>query len=69
MKISAAHGQVIERDGLTLFPMYHPAAALRNPRLRDTLDADARALREALAVRNARDLRALRAPGAVGPHS
>ena len=48
MKISAAHGQVIERDGRTLFPMYHPAAALRNPRLRDTLDEDARALREAL---------------------
>ena len=48
MRISAAHGQVIERDGLTLFPMYHPAAALRNPRLRDTLDADARALRDAL---------------------
>ena len=48
VKISAAHGQVIERDGLTLFPMYHPAAALRNPRLRDTLEADARALRAAL---------------------
>jgi len=48
VKISAAHGEVIARDGLTLFPMYHPAAALRNPRLRETLDADARALRDAL---------------------
>ena len=48
VKISAAHGQVIARDGLTLFPMYHPAAALRNPRLRETLEADARALRDAL---------------------
>jgi uracil-DNA glycosylase family 4 len=47
-KIAEVHGRVIERDGLTLFPLYHPAAALRNPRLRDTLRADARALREAL---------------------
>jgi uracil-DNA glycosylase family 4 len=46
--ITNAHGRVVEHDGRTLFPMYHPAAALRNPRLRDTLHADARALREAL---------------------
>lgn len=48
VKITAAHGQVIERDGRTLFPMFHPAAALRNPRLRETLHEDARALRDAL---------------------
>jgi uracil-DNA glycosylase len=47
-KITQAHGRVIERDGRTLFPMYHPAAALRNPKLRETLHEDARALREAL---------------------
>jgi uracil-DNA glycosylase len=46
--ITETHGRVIERDGRTLFPMYHPAAALRNPRLRETLHEDARALREAL---------------------
>ena len=48
VKITEAHGRVIERDGRTLFPMFHPAAALRNPKLRETLHEDARALREAL---------------------
>jgi uracil-DNA glycosylase len=48
VKITQTHGQVIERDGRTLFPMFHPAAALRNPRLRETLHEDARALRDAL---------------------
>ncbi len=47
-KITQAHGRVMERDGRTLFPMYHPAAALRNPKLRETLHEDARAMREAL---------------------
>jgi DNA polymerase len=48
MAIGEVHGQVIERDGRTLFPMYHPAAALHNPRLMPTLADDARALRQAL---------------------
>jgi uracil-DNA glycosylase len=48
VKITETHGRVIERDGRTLFPMFHPAAALRNPRLRSTLEEDARALRDAL---------------------
>ena len=48
VKITDTHGRVIERDGRTLFPMYHPAAALSNPRLRATLHEDAGALREAL---------------------
>jgi uracil-DNA glycosylase len=48
MTITASHGHVIERDGRTLFPMYHPAAALRNPSLRKALHEDAQALREAL---------------------
>jgi uracil-DNA glycosylase family 4 len=48
VKITETHGHVLERDGRTLFPMFHPAAALRNPKLRETLHADARALREAL---------------------
>jgi DNA polymerase len=47
-KITQAHGSVIERDGRTLFPMFHPAAALRNPKLRATLHEDAKALRAAL---------------------
>jgi uracil-DNA glycosylase len=47
-KITQTHGRVLERDGRTLFPMFHPAAALRNPQLRKTLHEDAQALREAL---------------------
>jgi len=47
-KISAAHGEVLEAEGRRLFPLYHPAAALHNPRLRETLAEDARALGRAL---------------------
>jgi uracil-DNA glycosylase family 4 len=46
--IGEVHGHVVQRDGRTLFPMYHPAAALHNPRLMSTLADDARALRRAL---------------------
>ena len=46
--IGEVHGRVLQADGRTLFPMFHPAAALRNPKLRETLHEDARALREAL---------------------
>jgi DNA polymerase len=48
LAIADVHGHVVERDGRTLFPMYHPAAALHNPRLLPTLVDDARALRGAL---------------------
>lgn len=44
-QISQVHGT---RVGDDLFPLYHPAAALHNPRLRETLLEDARALGAAL---------------------
>jgi uracil-DNA glycosylase len=47
-RIAESHGRVLERSGRTLFPMYHPAAALHNPSLKATLVEDARALRAAL---------------------
>ena len=48
-KISEVHGTRIARaDGPDLFALYHPAAALHNPGLRETLRADARALGAAL---------------------
>ncbi len=47
-KISAVHGTPLPAGGRTLFPLFHPAAALHNPALRETLHADARALGEAL---------------------
>jgi DNA polymerase len=40
-KIADVHGRLL--DG-RLFPLYHPAAAIYNPALRETLFADARAL-------------------------
>jgi len=47
-RIAEVHGRVLRRDGRTLFPLYHPAAALHNQRLRPTLLDDARALAAAL---------------------
>src|SRR3712207_4538547 len=43
-KVSEVHGRVLRAQGRALFPMYHPAAALHRPPLRETLFADARAL-------------------------
>lgn len=42
--ITDAHGQVFERDGRTVVPWYHPAAAIYNRSLRDALVEDARRL-------------------------
>jgi DNA polymerase len=50
-KIGEAHGTVVETDTWTVFPMYHPAAAIYNRSLRETLSEDARRLAEALAAR------------------
>lgn len=47
-RISEVHGRVLVERGRTLFPLYHPAAGLRSTLLRETLFADARALRSAL---------------------
>jgi uracil-DNA glycosylase family 4 len=47
-KISEVHGTELTEKGRSLFPMYHPAAALRGGGLRETLFEDARALRAAL---------------------
>lgn len=47
-KISQVHGTQLDSRGRTLFPLYHPAAALHNVGLRDTLFEDARRLRAAL---------------------
>ena len=44
LKISEVHGTEIEVGGRRLFPLYHPAAGLRSPQLREALFTDARAL-------------------------
>jgi DNA polymerase len=53
-KISKVHGTGMSERGRSLFPMYHPAAALRGGGLKDTLFEDARKLRQAVEARRAR---------------
>jgi len=45
-RISQVHGTRLTERGRALFPLYHPAAALRSTQLRATLLEDARRLRE-----------------------
>jgi DNA polymerase len=47
-RISAVHGQLRRSSGRFIFPMYHPAAALHQASLRETLFADVRGLPAAL---------------------
>ena len=47
-KISEVHGTEMTERGRMLFPMYHPAAALRGGGLRDMLFEDARKLERVL---------------------
>ena len=42
--ISRAHGNLLYKDGMAVYPIYHPAAALRQQRLRDVIQEDFRQL-------------------------
>ena len=49
LNITTAHGQAQSlNDAIAIFPLYHPAAALHNPNLRDTLFEDMKKLKEFL---------------------
>jgi uracil-DNA glycosylase len=48
-KIGEVHGVLTIERGRALYPLYHPAAALRSTKLRETLFADARGIPDALA--------------------
>ena len=48
--IGQVHGTPVKKSGVLFFPLYHPAAALRAPKLRETLMDDFLKLRK-LAVR------------------
>src|SRR5215203_2161905 len=52
-RIGKVHGRAISERGRELFPLYHPAAALRSTKLRETLFADARTLGELARLRAA----------------
>jgi DNA polymerase len=47
--MSRIHGQVFQREGVVVVPMYHPAAALHQGSLRATIEADFRKLPAAIA--------------------
>ncbi len=42
--ISRIHGKHIKQDGVIIFPMYHPAAALHQQNLRGALEDDIKKL-------------------------
>ena len=42
--ISRVHGRARKKDGITIFPVFHPAAALHQPSLRTELEKDFQAL-------------------------
>jgi DNA polymerase len=62
--ISRLHGERLQRDDRVYVPLYHPAAALYNGALKDTLEADMRRVRGYL--NDAEATRARRAGGATG---
>jgi uracil-DNA glycosylase family 4 len=46
--ISRVHGQIIKKENILIFPLYHPAAALHNPKLKSVLESDMQKLNQAL---------------------
>src|SRR5947208_6363789 len=46
--ISRVHGRARKKDGITIFPVFHPAAALHQPSLRADLEKDFQALAQIL---------------------
>jgi DNA polymerase len=52
-KLSVVHGRPFQREGRTILPLYHPAVAFHGM-ARETLRADARAIRTLLARPGAR---------------
>jgi DNA polymerase len=54
-RITRIHGQPKRADGRIYFPMFHPAAVLRDPRRRPEMEADMRHVLELIneAERNA----------------
>jgi DNA polymerase len=43
--VTSLHGMPIEKDSITYFPMYHPAAALYTASLRKVMEDDFQKLR------------------------
>ena len=43
--IGEAHGKLLAAEDMRIFPLYHPASVLYNPRLKEVYEQDLRALR------------------------
>jgi uracil-DNA glycosylase family 4 len=67
--ISRIHGKARLHDGLTIFPIYHPAAALHQPALRAALEADFAALATLLARTGTAGSRAASEAKAAAPEA
>jgi DNA polymerase len=48
-KISSIHGKPLKRGNVLYYPMFHPAAALHQPKLRRTVEQDMQKIPELLA--------------------
>ena len=48
MKISEVHGKSFKKDGIEYITLYHPAAALYNGGLRETLMSDFQNIKNAI---------------------
>ncbi len=49
VRISKIHGQPQRADGRIYYPLFHPAAVLRNPNLRPVMESDFKRMRDLLA--------------------
>jgi DNA polymerase len=47
-RISKIHGQPLRKDGRIYYPLFHPAAVLRNPNFRGAMEADFKRMRDLL---------------------
>lgn len=65
-RIGQMHGQFQERDGRWYFFMYHPAAALHQKSLKETLEGDMKRLGKFLQSAQWRDAEPVQAPAETG---
>ena len=67
--ITRARGRLRQKDGRLIFPVMHPAAALRRPELRATLVDDFRAIASALETAHVQETPPETPPGSLGAAS
>ncbi|MGC8812183.1 MAG: uracil-DNA glycosylase [Candidatus Aenigmatarchaeota archaeon] len=48
LKVSEIHGKLLKKDGMLIFPTFHPSAAMRFPRIRKLMEEDMKKLKRIL---------------------